>query len=565
MEKPTNSVEVCSFNKLISNGALTLKLDDYQRGFVWDQMRVRQLVDDLLDYARAQSLSEGKEGPRYTYYMGTVLLNLEGEEHDAKKPATFVIDGQQRLAALSLIWRATRENENFPLAMGFRYRDQQSRRNIKAAYATIKTTIKDRLSEHQMRSLAKNLFENVALTVVSTTSIDEAFTFFDSQNSRGIPLHTTDLLKAHHLRAIRSHAPEDSGRVEPIQRDSAKRWEGMQQAQHTDRLPAGEDPVHRLFNYYLWRGRNWFGHLREPLYPSRSALQKTFKHEAYPPHELEKHLKGRFPEAASGNEERHQAEDRIDRVPCFPSTARVHHSVIIWESHQQDWEMEVNLPSLGTAPHNLPFTLRQPIADGAGFFLYAERYASLLAAMEAPLEEEPRMGKRSGDDWIDFRVLYQKVVSVLSHYLRQAFLLASMLYIDRFGTFRLYEFALWLEYILGAERLKKLSIFQASSRSVLDRTDGENEGIGNFLDFIAFNEIPDPVIRALREDQKAYKALEEAIPEEFNHSSVRGRYIRAVRRYFRGEDQPEAKMPEGPENRYNWVKEMLNPQGVSHG
>lgn len=572
MEKPASGpkVVVLSFNRLMNVSERELKLDHYQRGFVWDEWRVRQLVDDLIEYARNQ-LPPAKNTPDYAYYMGTVLLSTEGEQKGTN--TSFVIDGQQRLAALSLLWCAIQGDEHsspaMPPAMGFSYRDQRAHKNLRSAYEVIKTRLKQ-------QHVPQNLFDHITLTVVTTDSIDEAFTFFDSQNSRGVPLHTTDLLKAHHLRAIRSRATEGSlNHVEAIQRDSARRWEGMQQARTNGRPPAGEDPVHRLFNFYLWRARNWFGGLeRRALYPSRKALQKTFKQDAYPPRELENRLRGRPPEARVGSGGHSSAGGGIDRVACFPSTARVHHSIVKWEPHQRDWDMEINLPSLGTAPHNLPFTLRQPIAEGAGFFLYAERYANLLAAMEKPVDKRgPIPARPTGDDWTDFRHLYQEVVLELSHYLRQAFLLASMLYIDRFGTCRLYEFALWLEYILGAERLSKASIFQASTLSVLNRTGGNSEAIGNLLDFIAVNEIPDPVIRALQEDREANDLLLGiAVPNGIGENSVRGRYVRAVRGYFLGEQQPEVILPTNEaecrpwiEERRSWITSMFGKEGVDDG
>ena len=564
-------VVVQSFEELMQADR-ELKLDDYQRGFVWDKQRVRQLVDDLVEYTTQRCSTDPATRPGYAYYMGTLLLSRESEQKEESGNSAFVIDGQQRLAALFLLWSAVNEGEELPSGVAFSYRDSRSLVRLQAAYRTIQERL-----EHPEQIRNAELFKHITLTVVTTTSIDEAFIFFDSQNSRGVPLHTTDLLKAHHLRAIRTHAPNPGIQDDPIQRDSARRWEGMQQASKGEGPLAGMDPVHRLFNYYLWRARNWFGPLNHrSLYPSRKALQKTFKREAYPPLELENRLKGRPPEATNGGEHRQAAKGGNDRVACFPSTARVHHSVVKWEPHQKEWDMEVGLPSLGTAPHNLPFTLRQPISEGAGFFLYAERYHWLLADMERPLggEGKDEPVQRSGDDWTDFRRFYHQVVLELSHYLRQAFLLASMLYIDRFGTCRLYEFALWLEYILGAERLYKVSIFQASSQSVLNRSSG-GEGIGNLLDFIAVNEIPDPVIRALQEDKKADGDLAKAISsyEKVTHSdssgigphSVRGRYIRAVRRYFNTGEEDEVKFPRSVQERRYWITEMLRNGGVNHG
>ncbi|TXI89003.1 MAG: DUF262 domain-containing protein [Cupriavidus sp.] len=83
---------VVRFAELIGvPGDTPLAIDHYQRGFVWNEERVRQLIDDLRTYWK---------GLRDTaYYMGTVLLH-----RDTGKGKRFIIDGQQRFTALCILY-----------------------------------------------------------------------------------------------------------------------------------------------------------------------------------------------------------------------------------------------------------------------------------------------------------------------------------------------------------------------------------------------------------------------------------------------------------------------------
>ena len=61
-------VDVLSFSKLFEDSALPMAVDTYQRGFVWNDDKIRQLADDLAVYQRDAD-------PKPPYYMGTILLH----------------------------------------------------------------------------------------------------------------------------------------------------------------------------------------------------------------------------------------------------------------------------------------------------------------------------------------------------------------------------------------------------------------------------------------------------------------------------------------------------------
>ena len=73
-----------------------LALDSYQRGFVWGPDKLLQLTSDLAEFA-------GQPDKTLPYYIGAVLLH-----RDVHQSRRFIIDGQQRITALSLLYhRAT--------------------------------------------------------------------------------------------------------------------------------------------------------------------------------------------------------------------------------------------------------------------------------------------------------------------------------------------------------------------------------------------------------------------------------------------------------------------------
>lgn len=528
--------------------AYKLGLGEYQRGFVWEGRRIRQLVADLESYAA--------ESPSHNYYMGTVLLHR-------KKSASIdydVIDGQQRLAALALLWSALESggegarSGNTPAGIQFRYRRTESHEHLRSALQALKEALDESPSaagafETRRELLRKvEICTRIVLTVIETDSEDQAFALFDSQNSRGVPLETTDLLKAHHLRAIRMHTSEHLR--EDLERDGAKRWERL-------KAVGKGDLATRLFNRYLWRGRRWSG-MRRPT-ASRRGLLEEFRDECYPPQELLSRQAGNPPEVTVRGETR-SAQGGGARVPCFPSSTRVVQPVAGWDTEKRDWVIDVHLPHQSADPADLPFTLRQPLPEGIGFFLYAERYAELLRGLEKePTDAGHEVGPAEGtipsdNEWSRFRDFYRSVVLPgLTHYLRQPFLLASLMYVDRFGDCRLLEFALWLDHVIGAERLNNAAVHSRSIDKVLLR---EGDQL-NLLDRIASSTIPDEVIRGLKELTDVDDAYRKFANYEENGQHYRGRgvqqtYVDQLRAYY-GEAAQQA--PLGEKRR--WIPQKL--------
>jgi hypothetical protein len=213
------------------------------------------------------------------------------------------------------------------------YRSVESAQNIKRAWDCYRAV---------ERGWQSDLFERICFTVIEVPSEDLAFTFFDTQNNRGVPLHATDLLKAFHLRAIAEP------KREMLQTNCAKRWEQLQRTQPILGLAGDFAPA--LFNTFLWRARRWTG--KNVDFESHEALLREFQDRT------------RTPDQSSAT------------IPLF----RSHHnrlgtSLTLHEAG--DYELATNPIRHSDRPAELPIAIRQPINRGIGFFLFADKYAAL--------------------------------------------------------------------------------------------------------------------------------------------------------------------------------------------
>ena len=99
------------------------------------------------------------------------------------------------------------------------------------------------------------------MVYVELDDLDEAFQFFDSQNSRGKPLESYDLLKAYHLREMEDKPKE-------IIHHCVERWEKSALSQEINNLD-------KIINYILFRLRRW--HYQESGEVFTSDELETFK------------------------------------------------------------------------------------------------------------------------------------------------------------------------------------------------------------------------------------------------------------------------------------------------
>lgn len=453
-------VRVISFAELFAAAPLPLDIDAYQRPYVWGTDKSKQLLADLKEHTE-------KAAADLDYYMGTILLHRCGKED-----CLFVIDGQQRLTTLCLLHRAL--HPALPPNCQLSYRNPDSWRNIKRTAGLF--------ADASTKLPPAGIFSRIRFTVITVESEDLAFTFFDTQNNRGVPLAATDLLKAYHLRAVEG---QDSSSL-ALQKSCAARWESIQNLPPL--LGPGSDFAPSLFQCFLWRGRRWTGRHLEPR--------------------------------ASHDDLIHEFQDRSirspsrDTVPLYSSRGN-RRATAITLVPRDGYRLKGEDIPVSSDPAELPFAIRQPLSAGVGFFLYCEKYAALSRQLLNPEHEDAEVRA--------FQRFHQAVIEPVSIYLRELFLLACVQFVDQFGYRQLLRFALWLDHALGAIRIEKAYIFEAAPLNFL------RGGSQNLLDVIAGAFRPEEVIAYL---QSIPGLAETYAKESIQTNGVQGRYKQSVLSYY---------------------------------
>lgn len=220
---------------------------NYQRPFSWDRDQLSDLVDDLTSANRESD-----------YFLGTLVLHeREGRLFD-------IVDGQQRITALSLLLATMRdlldqdENEvqemlvqpgkkfkQIPARVRLSVRDAAPFENIVAAEGGttvqsdpngLETTTTQRyriavdtfrqalanLKQVELQSLVTFVVQRVIVIVLSAKTFDDAFRLFTVVNDRGKQLRRIDILKASNL------SPEVI--ADEVKRDQyARKWEDYEE------------------------------------------------------------------------------------------------------------------------------------------------------------------------------------------------------------------------------------------------------------------------------------------------------------------------------------------------
>ncbi|MCM3163242.1 DUF262 domain-containing protein [Metabacillus litoralis] len=419
-------VEVGTFEQFFKEKAVyPIAIDTYQRPYVWNINKVKELLEDLLEHIESQ--------PNIPYYMGSILLHKNDE-----KEKLFIIDGQQRMTTLSILYFLLhRRLIEGKIAMEFN--SPESIKNIKSI---------QRFFHHDENKAWKEkvslLFPNIQFTFITTPSEDLAFTFFDTQNYRGVKLESTDLLKAYHLRAINNTT---------VQERCAKDWENIQNIKPI--LHKKGDFTVELFTKYLSRARTWRGQKQITLANDEDMLAEFMR-----------------------NTKQSDDDKTIELFPNFYNT----YGAKLYVKDNGDYEIQVK--NHNHLASSLPFSLRQPISKGLGYFLFSKRYAEVIHLLFTDQTITSKEIKR-------FRDFYENVWKHLSVYLKELFILASLMYYDKFGEQQLFRFSLWLDHLLGAIRLEKQNVVKQAPMNFLK--DSEN----NLLDVISHAFTPEEVFNFL--------------------------------------------------------------------
>jgi len=246
--QPTNkNLKIVTVKELLNEN---LKIPGYQRPYRWSTESAVTLVTDSYS-AFVNKVSE--------YRIGSVVLH---REVDANNPDKLnVVDGQQRLTTISIMFFVFDElikdanYANMSKLLDEEYNDL-SCEAIVNNLDIIRRKTKE-IDKNQLKSYVEFLLNKCTLVKIVTDSEQEAFQFFDSQNSRGKELAPHDLLKSYHLREM-VEEPEGT-KVEII-----NAWENTEQEDLKD-----------LFSDHLYPLVRWYKQKDGLNYSTKDI--KTFK------------------------------------------------------------------------------------------------------------------------------------------------------------------------------------------------------------------------------------------------------------------------------------------------
>ena len=300
-------------NKDESNG--NLKIPGYQRPYRWSSESALTLLMDTYE-AFEKKVKE--------YRMGSVVLHKQSEN-----TVFNIVDGQQRLTTISIILFAIKErtgegNDDFVSSLLNEEYSGESRKCIVNNFDIVSRKIKE-INSDKLEEYYKYILDSCTVVKIVTEDEQEAFQFFDSQNSRGKELAPHDILKSYHLRLM---GDEEEGEKRSI----INEWENIKQCD-----------FEVLFANTLYPLTNW--------YKNRSGLNYSIK--------KIKVFKG------------------IKTDNCYNFT--VYHEAAnryIEEFNNGFY----NFISIGTVNQ---FQLTQPIIAGKGFFEYGLHYEKIKRTIES--------------------------------------------------------------------------------------------------------------------------------------------------------------------------------------
>lgn len=237
----------------IFEGSYQFEIPDYQRPYAWTTGQATELFDDLYSAMQDARVS----GASSQYFLGSIVLIKNDRD-----PKAMVVDGQQRLTTLTILFAALRaawEAAGYPQgvrsvtpflyeegdemlgkATGYRFiaREEDAdffRTHIQEPGGIAQLVAStDKLEDSRLRyrenatlllekakalspddrnALWKFLANDCSLVVISTPDLEAAYRIFSVLNNRGLDLAPIDILKAEVLGSIRRMGGEDKART----------------------------------------------------------------------------------------------------------------------------------------------------------------------------------------------------------------------------------------------------------------------------------------------------------------------------------------------------------------
>lgn len=195
-----------------------LTIPEYQRPYCWQDSQLNALLQDIATHSQ--------QHPELPYYLGSLILH---QSHGKLN----IIDGQQRITTLALMACLLDKQacSDSKLLHGLVYEHPISQQQIKHNLRWLKQ--KFSLQPEYWQAVID--FNRLHFTLVVTFSEDDAYRFFETQNTGGVRLGGPDIIKAHHLRAVEKLH----------QKQFARQWEALGKL---------DDTVLALLKGRYWQG-----------------------------------------------------------------------------------------------------------------------------------------------------------------------------------------------------------------------------------------------------------------------------------------------------------------------
>jgi uncharacterized protein with ParB-like and HNH nuclease domain len=359
--------------------------------------------------------------------IGTIILHSDKDSNGVE--ILNIVDGQQRLTTLTLILYALGKTDSMSL-LNETFSENAITTNYKSInYWLNKYEIKDKDREEY-----KNyILEKATFVIITTKEIDEAFVFFDSQNSRGKSLERKDLLKAHHLRYVDN---------DNIAITSAKEWEKLDK----------KNKLTYLIDNILGRARQ---RIRKEKVNSIDVLQE-FK-----------------AQRVSKKKDSFYKLSKYHQPPIFDSWRYIDREELDDDDGLElifrdidAWQGTKRLKFVSDSKKYLPLQLMQPLEGGEQFFWYVQKYNILLNEKLFNEQFEPRVLSN----------IITEIYKVINDaakwntgmwYIKEVFEAALLFYYDKFGTDDIEKFGLWLEHGLSYLRYRQSAIQYATVRKYI--------------------------------------------------------------------------------------------------
>lgn len=388
-----------------------LTIPPYQRPYVWDEKKVLQLLDDWKDFEENISSESCQR-----YYMGALIIHVDNNRHLLN-----IVDGQQRLTTIMLIDFIMNKEDSalkkYQNLIDFTFSSHISRTNIVLNSKFVKEELKNKYN-----TCIKNIFEHLKFSVVMTDNEDDAFTFFDSQNNRGIQPAAVDVMKAVHLRAIQND--------DALRKKCAEKWQEIQLISHNIFRNSPEEYLDNLVDMALWRIRRWKGNSFENDSSYDTAMDEFAEH----------------PKKGNGNIVKLYAAQSICKIKF--ETGLDNH--ILMPDNESDKVDKL-----------FQFDIRQPLYKGVSVFTYIETYHEIAKLLF--------IYKSDAKEINDMRNLFEKLYlnTNSSKYMSDYFIIMMIAYYDKFGSKHIFQFAKMIDYVIGMNRLNKFYFKSISMRNFM--------------------------------------------------------------------------------------------------